>query len=108
VQESAQDIKGTRLVAVAVGVVSGIGSSYLMVFLDDRIHIPEGIPSLVWMLVVVLLPIILIGLIAIISRIRKSSLGNDAPSQEFLGYFELSFFILYYVTYTLSMLNRVG
>jgi hypothetical protein len=108
VQESAQDIKGTRLVAVAVGVVSGIGSSYLMVFLDDRIHIPEGIPSLVWMLVVVLLPVILIGLIAIISWIRKPSLGNDASSQEFLGYFELSFFILYYVTYTLYMLNRVG
>jgi hypothetical protein len=108
VQESVQDIKGTRLVAVAVGVASGIGSSYLLVFLNDWIHIPEGIPSLVLMLVVVLLPVILIGLIAIISWIRKPSSGNDASSQEFLGYFELSFFILYYVTYTLYMLNRVG
>lgn len=107
-QEPTQDIKGTRLVAVAVGVVSGIGGSYLMTFFDDRIHIPEGIPSLVWMLVVVLLPVILIGLIVIISRIRKPSLGNDASSQEFLRYFELSFFILYYVTYTLYMLNRIG
>lgn len=107
-QEPVQDIKGIRLLAAAVGVVAGFGVSYLACYLFDHIRIPEGIPGIAVMLIVVLFPIILIGIIALVSWIRKALSGNDALLQEFIVSFELSFFILYYATYTLCMLNRVG
>ena len=107
-QEPVQDIKGIRLLAAAVGIVAGFGVAYLACYLFDHIPIPEGIPSLASMLILVLFPVILIGIIALISWVRKPLSGNDLLLQEFIVYFELSFFILYYVTYTLYMLNRVG
>lgn len=107
-QEPVQDIKGIRLLAAAVGAVAGFGVAYLACYLLDHIRTPEGIAGLALMLIIILFPVILIGTIALISWIRKPLSGNDALLQEFIVYFELSFFILYYITYTLYMLNRVG
>ena len=107
-QEPVQDIKGIHLLAAAVGVVAGFGVAYLACYLLDNIRTPEGIAGLALMLIIILFPVILIGIIALISWIRKPLSGDDALLQEFVVYFELSFFILYYITYTLYMLNRVG
>lgn len=107
-QGPVQDIKGIRLPAAAVGVVAGFGVAYLACYILDKIRIPEGIPGPVLVLTVILFPVVLIGIITLILWIRKPLSGNDALLQEFIVYFELSFFILYYITYTLYMLNRVG
>ncbi|UCE91301.1 MAG: hypothetical protein JSV90_07780 [Methanobacteriota archaeon] len=106
--ESVQDAKSIRMPAVAIGLFAGFGVAYLASYIADRIHVPEGIPNLAFVLTVVLLPIIVLAAIAIILWIRDPSSENDALLRELVVYFWIPFFILYYVTYTLHWLNRVG
>lgn len=107
-QEAARGTESIRMPAVAIGLLAGFGVAYLACYIADRVRIPEGIPNLAFVLTIVLLPIIILAVIAIISWIQNPSSENDARLQELVVYFWLPFFILYYVTYTLYWLNRVG
>lgn len=101
-QELVQNAKAIRLPAAALGALAGVGVSYMAtVFIDLTSY------SLIVTLMTILLPIIVIGVIALILWIRKPLSGNDALLQEFVGYFEISFFFLYYATFCFLLLQRV-
>ena len=101
--EAVHNIKAIRLPAAAVGVVVGVGVSYFATrFIEQTYH------SFLLMLIILLLPIIVIGVIAPILWTRKPLSDSDALLQEFVSYFGISFFFLYYVSYTLLMLAKVG
>ena len=101
--EAVHNIKVIRLPAAAVGVVVGVGFSYFAThFIEQTYH------SFPLMLIILLLPIIVIGVIALILWTRNPLSDSDALLQEFVGYFGISFFLLYYATYILLMLAKVG
>lgn len=101
-QESVQDIKTIRLPAAAVGLLAGFGVAYLANLFVDIAAAP---PMFYWRLMIILLPFIVLGIVALILWIRKPLSASDA--QKFVIYFWVPFVFLYWTTYTLYWLPKI-
>ena len=101
-QESVHDIKGIRLIATAVGLLSGFGVAYLTSFFVETAH-PEP-PIILYGLLLIVLPFVVLGAIILILWARKPLSLND--SRAFVLSFWGPFFSLYVVTTILYWFSR--
>ena len=102
VDESVQDIKGIRSRAISVGILAGFGVAYLASFIVD---IAANPPLFYWGLMIILLPFVVLGIVALILWTQTPLSARNA--QKFVIYFWIPFFFLYGATYAFYWIPRM-